>query len=312
MLSNEVIENCWKSNPHGAGFMVAKDNRLILKKGFFSLEDFLNTYKEYESENLVAHFRWATHGKKDIDNCHPFMVNDDLGFAHNGVIHGIHKTGSDKSDTWHFNEEIMKPLVNEYPNAWRHKTLKFLLQEKIGKNNKLVFLSADGNVSIYNEKKGQKAYGCWFSNVDFKQLRNRNYNTYSNSDYDHAWDKWSNSNKKKAESYATNNANNANNKEKHDTPKHFPKYVKTAGKTYMEVNGLLIEQKNFSPKCKPYITEEDTKILCDNCNKTIQYKDAVETTEMVICMECVSDGIIDINTENDELKEWLADAMCGC
>lgn len=304
ILPNEVLENCWKSNPHGAGFMVAKDNKLIVNKGFFSLEEFINAYDVYKTENIVAHFRWATHGNKDTNNCHPFVVNENLAFAHNGVIHGIHKTGSVNSDTWHFNEEIIKPLVNEFPNAWKHKTLKFLLQEKIGKTNKLVFLSADGSVSIYNEERGEKAYGCWFSNVDYKELRNRNYSSYSRyNNNSYGWNNYSN--KKKAENNGKQNV--ADNEKKGTTTK----FIKTGGKTFVDVGGALIEQINYSPSAKPYLKQSEST-LCDNCNSILSFDEAIETTEMVLCMECASSGEIDINSDDIDIKSWLQEVMCGC
>lgn len=47
-----------------------------------------------ESNTLMAHSRWATHGAKNKDNCHPFKVGNIVG-AHNGVIYN-HKELNEK------------------------------------------------------------------------------------------------------------------------------------------------------------------------------------------------------------------------
>lgn len=38
--SNEIFENCWKHNYHGAGFMYHINNKVIIDKGFMTLYDF--------------------------------------------------------------------------------------------------------------------------------------------------------------------------------------------------------------------------------------------------------------------------------
>lgn len=108
---------------------------------------------------FVLHFRWATHGTKDLTNVHPFEVGPDCWMAHNGII-GI-KTDSDpsKSDTWHFAEMI---------KDWQElRTWDDDICENIGKwvgvHNKLAFLDKS-RVVVINKAQGTEKDGLWYSN----------------------------------------------------------------------------------------------------------------------------------------------------
>ena len=171
-LSDWVFSNSFAWHPDGAGFIVHDeiDNSLTMKKGFFTLEGFMDAFDKYNSNKYTAviHFRKSTHGRKNRENCHPFMVNDNLGFVHNGVIRSVKLYNKGMSDTWHFCESIMRPLVDEYPDIWTSPTMRFLIEEFISGYSKLVFLSNEGEYEIYNEDKGIWDDGCWFSNDTYK------------------------------------------------------------------------------------------------------------------------------------------------
>ena len=174
-INNHVFENSFAWNEDGAGFLVwdSKRNKLICKTGFFTLEDFLHAFKPYQKKRAVIHFRKVTHGPVNEANCHPFMVNDDLGFVHNGVIRNVKIWDKNFSDTWHFNEAIMKPFIKDYGDIWQHKTFRYLIQKYINKS-RLIFMSNTGDYKIYNEAYGIWDSGCWFSNdyyqYDIKDL----------------------------------------------------------------------------------------------------------------------------------------------
>lgn len=167
-LKKYILQTCFENHPDGAGFMVYdhKAGRLIAKKGFFSFRSFWKAYREYKYHRAVLHFRYSTAGKVNEENCHPFLANDNLGFVHNGTI-GIQMDDKDFSDTWHFNENVLKPIIDEYPDAWMHKTIKGLVESFITERNKLVFMDGSGNVTIYNEGKGVWHSECWFSNDSY-------------------------------------------------------------------------------------------------------------------------------------------------
>jgi len=166
LLSLATLKECYTSNPDGAGFMYSENKKLHIEKGFFSFQSFYDAFKNHESKQTVIHFRIKTHGKIDTANCHPFAVNNAIGFVHNGVISGF--GDSDFSDTVRFNEQILRPLVNKWGNlALFQDPIIDLIESRIG-YSKLVFLDRHGNHKIMNESKGVWDNGVWFSNTSYK------------------------------------------------------------------------------------------------------------------------------------------------
>jgi len=166
IINKETLAQCFKANPDGAGFMFTENKELHMQKGFFTFDEFWNAYEPHKEKQAAIHFRIKTHGKIDTNNCHPFMINKGLGFIHNGVITGFGE--GDKSDTNHFNDEIIKPLVHKYGNAiLTNPSIKFLIESKIG-YSKFVILDRHGNYSLFNESKGLWDGEVWFSNTSYK------------------------------------------------------------------------------------------------------------------------------------------------
>lgn len=224
-LTDDMLRCSWDSNYQGSGLMYAKDNKLIIEKGMMTFNDFESKYRELENENLILHVRHSSAGDINENNCHPFKVNDDLAFVHNGTFNTVKYGGTDKchSDTWYFNEKFLKPLVNKYGiDIIFDKTFKFLVKDYI-KLNKIAFMDSRGRVSIYNSEKGEYNSGCWFSNCDYKVVRNRNignyskYNKYSNNSNSTKlipYDTYDDYYEDKRYNYGLNNTNIINGKKK--------------------------------------------------------------------------------------------------
>lgn len=165
-ISKETLQQCFKSNPDGAGFMYAQDKELHIQKGFFTFDEFYDAYQQHEKKRAVIHFRIKTHGKIDKANCHPFHIHKGLGFVHNGIISGF--GNQEVSDTREFSEGILKPLVSKWGNlAIFQPAIKSLVENRIG-YSKLIFLDRHGNAEIFNEKKGVWDNGIWYSNSSYK------------------------------------------------------------------------------------------------------------------------------------------------
>ena len=166
VLPIETLKECYTSNPDGAGFMYSDNKKLHIEKGFFSFQTFYDAFKKHENKQAVIHFRIKTHGKIDTANCHPFAVNNSVGFVHNGVISGY--GDAEFSDTVRFNEKILRPLVSKWGNlALFQDPIIELVEGRIG-YSKLVFLDRHGNHKIMNEHKGQWDDGVWYSNDSYK------------------------------------------------------------------------------------------------------------------------------------------------
>ena len=74
IISKATLQECYDSNPDGAGFMYNQSKKLHIEKGFFSFDSFYDAYKKHENKQAVIHFRIKTHGKIDTANCHPFSM----------------------------------------------------------------------------------------------------------------------------------------------------------------------------------------------------------------------------------------------
>ena len=166
IIPYNTLKECYDSNPDGAGFMYAEDKQLHIKKGFFTLKEFYKEYVKHQDKKVVLHFRIKTHGKIDKTNCHPFAINNAVGFVHNGIISGF--GDSDHSDTIGFNNNVLQPLVNKWGNlAIFQDPLKDLIESRIG-YSKLIFLDRHGNHNIFNEHKGVWDDEVWYSNTSYK------------------------------------------------------------------------------------------------------------------------------------------------
>ena len=167
-LSKEIIETSWTNNPDGAGLLY------IDSKGNFQCYKTMGNRKEYIKKYNVArkettlpiilHFRIATHGEVTTKNIHPFRVNSNLFFAHNGIIDI--ETTNKVSDTVAFNERILKNLPT---NFLLNDATKELIENYID-HSKLVFMNKQGYVSILNEHLGNiDKKGNWFSNYSYTE-----------------------------------------------------------------------------------------------------------------------------------------------
>lgn len=97
-----IFENCWESNPDGAGYAVRKDGQCHIHKGIMDWKDFEKVYdsqlKKLNGYDVLIHFRIHTHGGVNKENTHPFPITNNvkqLGktytvcprcMIHNGVL----------------------------------------------------------------------------------------------------------------------------------------------------------------------------------------------------------------------------------
>lgn len=168
-LSKEVLQNCWENNTDGAGMLYIESGQL---KTFKEMKNFDNFYEKYLSikknkkskkNKVVLHFRISTHGKINEENCHPFLVNESLGFVHNGIIYDV-VTTENHSDTFIFNETYLQSFPPDFLDSWQ---MCDMIEKFIG-NSKLVFLDDQNNDTILNEEMGVWDMDCWFSNTTYK------------------------------------------------------------------------------------------------------------------------------------------------
>ena len=101
----ETLDKAYQRNPHGCG--------LVSPSAFYkglSYNSFKKHLKECsESEPLLIHFRFATHGSVRRSNCHPFFDKEtNTFFMHNGIIN------KDQTDSECAFRRILQPYIKQY------------------------------------------------------------------------------------------------------------------------------------------------------------------------------------------------------
>ena len=189
------IADFYKHNPDGVGVMWAQDNSLYVKKELpANATDAWKFYQNYcQGKECYVHWRMKTHGLIDITNCHPYDVFGDgetmpISLMHNGILSIGNEGDVTKSDTWHYVENYLKPLLKDYPAMFNNPTLIKLLEEHIGHGNRFIMLNHLGDVAIVNEAdfvtyKGAKLSNTYAWSSEKGGFGFGNYNGYTYDGY---------------------------------------------------------------------------------------------------------------------------------
>ena len=73
------IKAMFLRNPDGAGYMVARDGKVTIHKGFMNLDEFLNALKAEHftaKDSVVYHFRISTQAGINPSMTHPFPLSN--------------------------------------------------------------------------------------------------------------------------------------------------------------------------------------------------------------------------------------------
>ena len=172
------------SNPHGFGFAMVIDGKIFRYRTMSArkaVSKFIHMRQQYPDNYAIWHARYATHGVRNEDNCHPFMVGGDADtvLAHNGVLDTFIDKDDKRSDTRVFAEDILPKLggVRALDDANLYR-----LVQGWATGSKIAVLTtnpqAEYQLYLINEKLGHwDDDGVWWSNSSYKR------STYYVSDY---------------------------------------------------------------------------------------------------------------------------------
>jgi glutamine amidotransferase len=166
------LENSCDANPHGFGYAIVDGTKLIVGKSLVA-EDMINEFISYKKKNPNAiglfHARYATHGEKTVENCHPFYIGNDNQtiLAHNGILDI--PTFDHRSDTRVFAEDLFPTYDNV---GGLDNPVVFNAVQTWATGSKIIVLTVNPkykkNVYILNKKLGHKdSKGNWWSNYGY-------------------------------------------------------------------------------------------------------------------------------------------------
>jgi predicted glutamine amidotransferase len=173
ILSDEWLKDFFSYNSDGVGVMRSENNELIVEKILpKSAAEFISFYQAHIAGNDCAfHLRMKTHGHIDLSNCHPYMVLNqaehgrDLWLMHNGILHTGNSADISMSDTFHYINDYLKPMIAKNPDFVFTTQFAELIGDHIGASNKFVLMDNLGNQQIVNQSEGYYWAGLWLSNT---------------------------------------------------------------------------------------------------------------------------------------------------
>jgi hypothetical protein len=173
ILSDEWLTDFYDFNSDGVGVMVANNGDLVIKKIIpKSAKDFIQFYRsDIQGRDCAFHLRMRTHGEINLANCHPYEVLNraehgiDLWLMHNGILSTGNKANEKMSDTWHYINDYLKPMLAGNPDFTFHPAFKALVSDHIGGSNKFVLMDNEGRQVVINEDAGVYWGGLWLSNT---------------------------------------------------------------------------------------------------------------------------------------------------
>ncbi|MEV0764139.1 hypothetical protein [Nocardia sp. NPDC050435] len=172
-----------EANPHGHGYAILTDETILVGRGMDAatvLKEFAQVRRAHPGGPALFHSRFATHGIRDIDNCHPFALGGDprTVLAHNGMLPAnvTPAAGDWRSDTRVAAEDFLPTLPFGSLDSWQGREQ---LEKWLG-GDKLIILTRDPAYKhpayIFNERHGHwDAEGRWYSNHSYLTPRYYSY-----------------------------------------------------------------------------------------------------------------------------------------
>lgn len=170
----------FNANPHGAGYMTARDGQVEIKKGFMTWPAFAAAVDQEHftaADPVVYHFRISTQAGTGKSMTHPFMLTKhieeckftrckaQIGVAHNGIIR-LTSDHRDKeySDTAHFVAEFLAYLIRDRYDMQNPDIISAV--ERLAPGSKFAFMDDEGYISTAGDWIDD--HGLLFSNHSYR------------------------------------------------------------------------------------------------------------------------------------------------
>ena len=181
-----AIRRMFANNPHGAGYMFARDGKVHIHKGYMDVESFLADIRAEHftaKDPVVYHFRISTQAGVNPQMTHPFPLSNrrahmkaldvdcQCGIAHNGIIRlTTDPANKEYSDTALFIADYLSEIIRCSEDLKDESVLK-LVHRLAG--SKLAIMDGSGYIatvgSFINEK------GLLYSNDSYLKTNRRGW-----------------------------------------------------------------------------------------------------------------------------------------
>lgn len=162
--SFKTIRTMFRNNPHGAGYMYARDGKVHIHKGYMNIDSFIRDIRAEHftaKDPVVYHFRISTQAGVRPAMTHPFPLSNKrahmkaldvdcrCGIAHNGIIRlTTDPTNREYSDTAIFITDYLSYIVRE-PDDLRNQDTLDLIHALAG--SKLAIMDGSGYIATVGE-----------------------------------------------------------------------------------------------------------------------------------------------------------------
>lgn len=165
-FGREHLADFYSRNSDGFGALIKGERGMEVVKTLGNLDEIEELYKSrIFGREAIIHFRMQTHGDIDMTNCHPYQVTNDIWMAHNGVLSTGNAADKTKSDTWHYINDYLKPMLEAHPELIHNPAFIKMVGDHIGTSNKFGFMDYRGRIAIVNRSAGVEHFNAWLSNT---------------------------------------------------------------------------------------------------------------------------------------------------
>ena len=176
-----TIRTMFRHNPHGAGYMVARDGRVIIHKGFMNPDEYLRAVRQEHftaADSVVYHFRISTQAGVNPEMTHPFPLSNQpgrlrsldqscrIGVAHNGIIRLTSDPDNERySDTAIFIAGYLSQILRTRSDLRDRRKLNTIYQLA---QSKFAIMDGGGYIATVGEFIHER--GLLFSNASYRAL----------------------------------------------------------------------------------------------------------------------------------------------
>ena len=178
--TESTIRTMFTNNPHGAGYMTARDGKVLIHKGFMTIDDLLRAIaaEHFTSSDVVVyHFRISTQAGVNPYMTQPFPMSPNgrhlkaldlscsIGLAHNGIIPMTSDGNKEFSDTALFAAHYLPKLIRRKADLLDPAILDLL---SVITKSRLALLDGSGTVATVGSWTTDTATGLLYSNDSYK------------------------------------------------------------------------------------------------------------------------------------------------